>query len=666
MSGNDTPADCSGMSTREKVPQEDRDRPVSPDVLPDAATTPAPGRSPLVSDGSGPLPRELGPYRLLSKIHQGGMGIVYEALHIRLGKRVALKTIRLDRVCDAHFMTRFHREIAALGPIAHPNIVRATDAGEADGCPFLVMDLVEGLDLNALVQRSGPPAVPDACEVARQTALALAHVESHGLVHRDLKPANLMLTFGGEVKLLDLGLALFHPKMELDDQLSGVGIVLGTGDFMAPEQYRDAHGVDIRADLYSLGCTLYYLLTGRAPFAGQEYPTLHAKFQAHAEKAPPPICNLRSDVPADLAALLDRLLAKDPADRFAHPDTVAAALEPFTAGADLSRWLAEAGGNSRGMTVAYPRAICDPAVRDRVSVPAAPRPTQNSRRLVVRMMAGVLLLVLAGGIVAILPRPNAPSTPSTPGRPAIVWPADYPAELRDRSWFRPSELLARRPDPAQWHDPAGVRVRRATPEPSKELLYQPVWCRRLLGNGKYTPLDSELQLTSGPGKHPGEFTLVALDDDLQRRWFELEVELPEYNNDIFNNPRGIFFGWQKHEPGKARAYFVSLDLRRDPRQGVLHGRLTVGPAVLPLDAAEDLVPLGPYQGTLPSLRVLTESARTHRIRVRALPGRVRVQLNSEDAIDFKPPFDPRGPLGLWVQGGRSRFRRVLITALPES
>jgi tRNA A-37 threonylcarbamoyl transferase component Bud32 len=285
-------------------------------------------------------PRRLGDYELREKLGQGGMGAVYKAVHTRLGKTVALKVLASDRYRDGRLVARFHREMRALGGLQHPNIVQALDAREEDGVPFLVMEYVAGLNLGRLVERAGPLPVADACEVVRQAALGLHHAyQSQGLVHRDLKPSNLMLTPEGGVKVLDLGLAWF-PRTAADGPapagvLSGPGERLGTPDYMAPEQWLDSH-VDVRADVYGLGCTLYHLVTGQPPFAGAAYDTLSQKMHAHRQEAPAPVQRLRPEVPDDLGSVLARMLAKEPTGRLATPAAVADALLPFTAGHDLA------------------------------------------------------------------------------------------------------------------------------------------------------------------------------------------------------------------------------------------------------------------------------------------------------------------------------------------
>ncbi len=278
----------------------------------------------------------LGEYQLLAKLGRGGMGTVYKAIHTKLDRVVALKVLSRSRSDDEKAIARFEREMKAIGRLDHPHIVRAHDAREIEGKPVLIMEYVEGLDLGKLVRRLGPLPVANACELARQAALGLQYAHENGLVHRDVKPSNLMLTPEGEVKVLDLGLARFHLEHADGEEVTGTGQAMGTADYMAPEQASDSHAVDIRADIYSLGCTLYKLLTGRAPFAGPEYRGSFEKMTAHVQEPVPPIRELDPEIPEELAAVLDRMLAKEPDERFATPQQVADVLEPFCIECDLA------------------------------------------------------------------------------------------------------------------------------------------------------------------------------------------------------------------------------------------------------------------------------------------------------------------------------------------
>ena len=293
-----------------------------------------------------PLPLEtIREYKLLAKLGEGGMGAVYRALHTRLDKVVALKVLPEGRIRDAGSVARFQREMKAVGRLDHPNIVRAMDAGEEAGTHFLVMEYVEGADLSGLAKSIGPLPVADACELVRQAAVGLQEAHEHGMVHRDIKPSNLILAKSPRknspptLKILDLGLALLGEALSADQGLTSTGQMMGTIDYMAPEQGSDTHNVDIRADIYSLGATLYRLLTGTAPFSGAKFDTPVKKILALATKEPTAVETLRADVPPALAAIVNKMLAKAPAQRFDTPEELAEALAPFCQGANLAALL---------------------------------------------------------------------------------------------------------------------------------------------------------------------------------------------------------------------------------------------------------------------------------------------------------------------------------------
>ena len=281
--------------------------------------------------------RQIGPYQVVGKAGEGGMGTVYKALHTKLDKIVALKVLTTDKFQDEHAVARFEREMKAIGKLEHPNIVRATDAGEIDSKHFLVMEYVDGFDLSAIVRSTGPLPVADACEVIRQSAIGLQHAHEHGLIHRDLKPSNLMLAASRQVKVLDMGLALLEEHRLAEQRaLTTTGQLMGTLDYMAPEQGADSHEVDIRADIYSLGATLFKLLCGETPFSGDKYKAPLQVMLAIASEPAPSIVDRRDDVPAELAAIVGRMLQTNPDDRYATPDEVAAALVSFCDGCDLA------------------------------------------------------------------------------------------------------------------------------------------------------------------------------------------------------------------------------------------------------------------------------------------------------------------------------------------
>jgi formylglycine-generating enzyme required for sulfatase activity/tRNA A-37 threonylcarbamoyl transferase component Bud32 len=272
--------------------------------------------------------RELPQYEDVRKLGGGGMGVVYLARNRLMDRPEVLKVLS-PHLADEE-AGRFLREIRAAARLDHPNIVRAHAAFQAGERVVFVMEHVEGEDLDKVVKARGPLPVVEACRFARQVALGLQHAHEKGLIHRDIKPHNLILAPGGVVKILDFGLAkATREQGGTGYDLTGTGEALGTLAYMAPEQARDAARADIRADLYSLGCTLYCLLAGRPPFqARNPYELL----RAHQEQEALPLHQVRADVPAELAAVVAKLLAKEPGRRYQQPAEVAQTLESFLEG----------------------------------------------------------------------------------------------------------------------------------------------------------------------------------------------------------------------------------------------------------------------------------------------------------------------------------------------
>jgi serine/threonine protein kinase len=267
----------------------------------------------------------IGKFKVLERLGSGGLGNVYLCEHIFTHQRMAVKVLRNVNADDPVSVKRFYREAQAAAALTHPNIVRAYDVGEDGQLHFLVMDYVEGASLHHIVHRGGPMSILRACHYIHQAALGLQYAHEHNFVHRDIKPSNLLLDRQGTVKILDMGLARITE--EGADVLTKGGDILGSADYLAPEQAVDSHGVDIRADIYGLGGTFYYLLAGAAPFADAK--TVPQKLIVKQTKKPKCIRTLRPEVPEQLAAIVERMLATDPAGRYATPTEVAEALAPF-------------------------------------------------------------------------------------------------------------------------------------------------------------------------------------------------------------------------------------------------------------------------------------------------------------------------------------------------
>jgi serine/threonine protein kinase len=269
-----------------------------------------------------------GKYKILNLLGAGGMGRVFLCQHLHLNRNVAVKLLSSEQAKDLSNVERFYREAKAVAALNDPNIVQVHDVERDDKMPLMVMEYVDGISLHELVSRKGPLKVEQATNFIAQTALGLLHAFEVGIVHRDIKPGNLLLDRRGVVKILDMGLARFS-KNEKNEKLTerfDSNSVLGTADYLAPEQAVNSSTVDIRADLYALGGTLFYLLTGEAPF---EAPTVAEKLLAHQMKPIPSLRERRKEVPQKLEQIYQRLLAKNPDDRFQTPAELVAALAPF-------------------------------------------------------------------------------------------------------------------------------------------------------------------------------------------------------------------------------------------------------------------------------------------------------------------------------------------------
>ncbi|HEV3145047.1 MAG TPA: serine/threonine-protein kinase [Gemmataceae bacterium] len=376
----------------------------------------------------------LGSYLLLELLGEGGMGKVYKARHQMMDRTVALKVIRPDRITSREAVRRFRREIQAAAQLSHPNIVLAYDADQIGEIHFFAMEYVDGIDLGRLVYEKGRLPVREACDYIRQAAHGLQHAHERGLIHRDIKPSNLLLTVSrqdsvraelsgviasrppstpgsgdalpGVIKILDLGLARLQETAESEapSRLTHEGFVIGTPDFLAPEQARNSSKVDIRTDIYALGGTLYYLLTGEVPYPGG---TATEKLLKHAIEPAPEVRELRPDVPEEVAALLRSLLAKDPKERFQTPADLAAALAPLCVAAGsfqvTSRRAAAAGEQAT--------ADADPSTASKFRLPsltqarledARMRRTRSSMKATKTLLAvgiGLACFFLSGGLM---------------------------------------------------------------------------------------------------------------------------------------------------------------------------------------------------------------------------------------------------------------------------
>ncbi len=301
-------------------------QPPAPGTPPPA---PVPADGPTVISNAPPLPtpgattdwarqlvgQQLEHFRLDSLIGGGGMGVVFRATDLRLNRTVALKVLSQMHAQDPETVRRFQNEARSAARLDHENIARVYYVGRDRGLYFIVFEYIQGINLRDLVARQGPLPVAQALQLLFQVAQALAHAHSRNVVHRDVKPSNVLITPDGKAKLVDMGLARLH-EVDQSHDLTASGVTLGTFDYISPEQARDPRNVDIRSDIYSLGCTLFFVLTGRPPFP---HGTVLQKLLQHQNEPPPKLRELNPQLPEELSQLVHHMLAKDPAQRFQTP-----------------------------------------------------------------------------------------------------------------------------------------------------------------------------------------------------------------------------------------------------------------------------------------------------------------------------------------------------------
>jgi serine/threonine protein kinase len=388
----------------------------------------------------------IGKYKVLERVGAGGMGSVYLCEHKFMRRRVAVKVLPMAKAEDSSALERFYREARAVAALDHPNIVRAYDIDQDDKLHFLVMEYVDGTNFQEIIKRHGPMDFTRAAHYIRQAALGLQHAfQTAGLIHRDIKPGNILVDRNGVVKVLDMGLArFFHDEEDVLTKKYDEN-VLGTADYLAPEQALDSHNVDIRADIYSLGATFYFCLTGNTPFTEG---TVAQKLIWHQTRQPKKIRQLRPEVPEGMAAVVEKMMAKDPAHRYQSPADVVSELAPWTSEPiapppeeEMPRLSPAAMGPAGGDTPPMPPA---PAPMTPSPVPqrvASGAPAASPRSPVPAPAGG------SRKVVAATPRVSGPTSPSPSHNGRSVATASPRASLKNDtsslSWDRPrSETVA--------------------------------------------------------------------------------------------------------------------------------------------------------------------------------------------------------------------------------
>ena len=326
----------------------------------------------------------LGKYKLISLLGSGGMSAVYLAEHTLMRRRVAIKVLPQSRIEDSSYLERFHREAQAVASLDHPNIMRAYDVDQEGKVHFLVMEYIEGQSLLELVNSKPQLKFVHCAEYMRQSAEGLSHAHEEGMIHRDIKPGNILVDKRGVVKILDMGLAMFFDPSGKDDEQASLTIqhnerVLGTADYLSPEQALNSHQVDVRTDIYSLGCTFYFILTGHPPFPEG---SLAQRLLFHQTKQPAPVEKDRPDVPPSLTAILRKMMEKRPEDRYQTATEVQEALSKWLIEFGDAEWreknalLVAASGGSRieGKAALPPTANVVPPMARPVAPPAATIP----------------------------------------------------------------------------------------------------------------------------------------------------------------------------------------------------------------------------------------------------------------------------------------------------
>lgn len=485
------------------------------------------------------LPKQIGEYEIIRPLGRGGMGHVYLARHTKLGRDVALKLIASHRLDSPQAATRFEAEMRAVGKLTHPNIVAAHDAREVDGTALLITEYIDGLDLAEIVRRTGPLSVADACEIARTIALALDYISQQGFVHRDVKPSNIMVSVDGQLKLLDLGLARYLHHEETAG-MTGTGQIMGTLDYAAPEQITGSSKVDVRSDIYSLGCTLYHLLTGHPPFGNQSTQTPFAKMTAQVSETPATLTTVLPNAPANLTTLLTSMLAKSPNQRPQSAKEVAQRLAEHTSQSDLTTLLDKARNQD---PVALVPSKAAPATK-----PSKPATSPFFKRPIpfwIAIAAGFFGLILGAflGIIITITKPDGSKItmkvpdgssidiqdPSTLASESPQQPTTQTAE--NQPSFQPQPITTVTPDMLS---PMAFAVTVEPEDIAEDQLNEAITALRNFDGegmletsiGIWCPLDDSAIDVNVNATHDGQrYTLIRKDEDGLIVWKEITEQI---------------------------------------------------------------------------------------------------------------------------------------------
>ncbi len=549
----------------------------------------------------------LGSYRLLEVLGVGGMSTVYRAEHIAMRRRVALKVLLFSLANSRQFVDRFYREAQAAARLDHPNVVKVHDINSQGNIHYLVMEFVDGRTVRETVNVGGPLSVPQAMDYLSQTVSALAHAHAHGIVHRDIKPENLVLETSGRIKLLDLGLARLS---ELEDRLLTVyDTMLGTVDYIAPEQAENSHDVDARADIYSLGCTLYFMLAGHPPFPTG---TPAQRLMFHLLKQPTRLSTLRDDIPASLEAILMKTMAKSPSERFQTAEELAAALDECV---DVL-----AGRTPKAKTLATPA----------VAAPARKGPAANRTKRETSKPQPTKPAKAVAPLAAPTPHTSEPQVASGPVKPAetVIWSGQASANV-----ITPpaASSAARTPSPGTSHAVEALAPKVAMPLPEIRVTVRrllDLWANRL------TP-DYAEAVREKIRQHPPVADIYRrIESVAERSWLDApEIEDPQMDpSDV-----AAYLDNMPAEKG-VRTRYESLSLEADIY-------LAETADCLKLMASQPAPPASPRQCLGPALtsKIYSMSDRVGLIEQRV--GRLLVGLNDKDTFVRELSAEALGRIG---------------------